>query len=267
MSRNEAKRRWDKANRDKVRVFNRNYYRRKKGIPLDAPVQEKRKLTDEERRADKRERNRKWALANPEKVKAMRERYNAKRALDPEEAAARKKAKAAEYNRRYHARAEIKAKDKENSLRQWERRKNDPEFREKERERKRREYRIKRGLPPDAVLVVHPPKPKLTPEEVAAAKAARESAKAEKLAKAKEDAAMRTQRKAEQKAAAERAKRRAAPVVKQPVAKPAPAPAPVNANDPPELVELFRKASKGQRPMPYNPRVKKLSVWHLRGVR
>ena len=41
---------------------------------------------------------------------------------------------------------------------------------------------------------------------------------------------------------------------------------PVNANDPPELIELFRKAAKGQPPRPVYPNHRKFSVFKLRGV-
>lgn len=229
------------------------------------------------------ERNRLWRQANPDKVKAQRERRRLRKLgllppevkPTPEERAARNREKAIEYNRRY------RAAHKE-------------EIQEKQRAHWRKYYRLRKGIPLDAPSRVpkyatdeerraakreakrrcDAKKRGTTVEEIDARKAAKEAAKLAKAERAAEDAkqraeclAMRAQRKAEAKAAAERAKRQSAPVVKQPVAKPAPAPAPVNANDPPELIELFRKASKGAAPMPYNPRVRKLSVFHLRGAR
>ena len=49
--------------------------------------------------------------------------------------------------------------------------------------------------------------------------------------------------------------------------KPKPAPALVNTNDRPELVELFRKASKGDPVRPYTPGGRRVSVFSLRGMR
>ena len=226
------------------------------------------------------ERNRIWRQNNPDKIKVQRERRRLRKLgllppevkPTPEERAARNKAKAIEYNRRY-------------------REAHKGEIQEKQRGHWRRYYRLRKGIPLDA-----PPKVRkyateeerreakraaarraaakkrgTTVEEIEARKLAAIAARAEKkrldAIKAEECKAQRAQRLAEQRAAAERAKRQAAPVVKQPVAKPAPVKPPVNANDPPELIELFRKASKGQPAMPYNPRVRKLSVFHLRGAR
>lgn len=232
---------------------------------------------------DKREANRaknaRWRAKNPEKVAALNKRANelkrAKRAAflaanpppTPEERAARAKEKQREYNRRY--RQANRDKMRENSKIYWETHKNDPVFRARSIERKRKYYRLKHGLPPDAP-VSHRGRKYATEEERLAARreskrlaAARKRAavSAEKKQRPAEDPAKRAQRAAEQRAAKARAEKRAAPMVRTKKQ----APAPVNTNDPPELVELFRKASKGEPLRPYNPKGRKVSVFAFRG--
>jgi hypothetical protein len=220
---------------------------------------------------NKSEVKRLWRQNNPDKVKAQNERRKARRAIMSDAEKDEFLAKRAEYNRRYR-----------------EKRMENPNQREKSRLAARKYYRKKRGIELDAAFLL--PKSKyaseeekraainlfkrksyakklgLTIEELDARVAARAHEKTEKaLLRRNETPEQAQQRRAEAAAKKARAaKAKAAGLTQLPPAK---AQKPVNANDPPELVALFRKASKGQPPMPYNPKVKKISVFQFRGMR
>lgn len=218
---------------------------------------------------DKLESKRRWREANPDKVAAQIARRRARKAAMSEAEREAYLAKRREALKKY--RASIK---------------DDVEKRKKIREDAKRNYRLRRGLPPDAELAprrqkyatdeerrearlaqkraAYARRRGLTLEEVAAYNAERNTVIATNKQRRAEDAAKRARKNAEAKAAAERAKRRAAPVVRKAPPKEA---QPVNSNDPPELVALFRKASRGQPPIPYNPKGRKMSVFHFRGMR
>lgn len=186
------------------------------------------------------ESKKRWRDANPEKIKAQRERRKARQAALSEAEKAVLSEKRRAYNLAYRAAH-----------------KDDPEAREKARLRHQKAYRLRMGYPLEGPLP-HRQKKQAAEER----RAALRERKHREYLKRKEAAKLTAQRRAEEKAAAERAKRRAEPirVILTECRKPAPV-------DPPELVALFAKASKGEPPRPYNPKGRKVSVFAFRGAR
>lgn len=220
------------------------------------------------------ETKRRWREENPDKIAAQAARRKAREAAMSEAEREALRAKRREKLKQYR----LSIKD-------------DVEKRKKIREDARRNYRLRHGLPPDAPTKTYrtfateeerkearlaqkrasyAKRRGLTLEQVAAYNAERNAVIAANKQRRAEDAAKRAQKKAEARAAAERAKRRAAPakISRDECNSAELHPAkPINNNDPPELIALFRKASKGQPPIPYNPKGRKLSVFHFRGAR
>jgi hypothetical protein len=256
------------ADKEKERENRRRRARLKRGTPLDAPVEHHRVFrTAEERRLAKNERARrayaKSRNMTPEQIAAR----NAEKNISYEERMARRKAKQAEYSREYH-----------------QKRKGDPEYRAKMAAKTRARYlKIASGEHVETRPRYATEEERLearrlarrkscakrrgtTIEEIQARTAERLRAKAEReRLRLTETPEQRRQRQAEKTAAKTRAAKRSH-MTKTVMPKARADHKPVNANDPPELIELFRKASKGEPPMAHNPKVRKISVFSLRGV-
>lgn len=201
-------------------------------------------------------RHARWRLDNPDKVRNQRERrkkrlkgllppFERPPAKTPEETRAKRISRMKRYHekRRKRMKEDPQLAEKLKDQARNRRLKNKPasvrtkmpkeERARRNRESKRRWYRLKHGIPLDAPVGYRkpkaPPKPKAIDQERARRAAEVEAAKA------------------------------LAALVK-------PEPQKAICPDPPELQELFRKASKGEPPRPFPAAGRKRSVFHLRGA-
>lgn len=116
------------------------------------------------------------------------------------------------------------------------------EYLARRRDKRRLELRRERGLPDDYVFPKSPPRISKTGEKL--------PAKPKAISREKRLKAERARRAAEVEAAK---------------AIQSPKPEPAVSPDPPELIALFKKASKGEPPTPHSRYVKKRSAFQLRG--